>query len=159
MLTDTKLRAIKPRPAAYRIADSGGLCIEVRPTGAKVWRFRYRFAAKASTMSLAYARAEREKARALLKAGTNPAHAAKAERATQVEQAQNTFAAVAGELLAKRSREGLSEATGTGVRSAGADQHRARDQRARTPECTAAHAGDHHALARRHCANGRHRTL
>ena len=67
MLTDTKLRAIKPRPAAYRIADSGGLCIEVRPSGAKVWRFRYHFAAKASmitfgeypAMSLAYARAER----------------------------------------------------------------------------------------------------
>lgn len=116
MLTDTKLRSLKPRKAPYRVADSGGLCIEVRPSGAKLWRYRYRFAGKASmvslgeypAVSLADARAEREKAKALLKAGTNPAHAARAERATQAEQAQNTFAAVAGELLAKRSREGLS---------------------------------------------------
>ncbi|MGH8233374.1 MAG: Arm DNA-binding domain-containing protein [Rhodanobacteraceae bacterium] len=38
MLTDTKLRALKPRQSVYRIADGGGLCIEVRPTGAKLWR-------------------------------------------------------------------------------------------------------------------------
>ncbi|WP_221229143.1 Arm DNA-binding domain-containing protein [Xanthomonas sp. 3075] len=40
MLTDTKLRALKPRDAAFRVADSNGLCIEVRTTGAKVWRYR-----------------------------------------------------------------------------------------------------------------------
>ena len=35
MLTDTKLRALKPRTSAYRLADANGLCIEVRPSGAK----------------------------------------------------------------------------------------------------------------------------
>lgn len=44
MLTDTKLRALKPRTSAYRLADANGLCIEVRPSGAKAWRYRYRYA-------------------------------------------------------------------------------------------------------------------
>ena len=51
------------------MADSNGLCVEVRPTGAKVWRYPYRFAGKASmvtigeypAMSLQKARSERER--------------------------------------------------------------------------------------------------
>ena len=37
MLTDTKIRTLKPRATAYRVADTNGLCIEVRPSGAKAW--------------------------------------------------------------------------------------------------------------------------
>ena len=33
MLTGTKLRALRPRSALYRVADSRGLCIEVSPSG------------------------------------------------------------------------------------------------------------------------------
>ena len=116
MLTDTKLRALKPRATAYRIADANGLCIEVRPTGAKVWRYRYRYAGKASmvtmgeypVMTLQEARGARERMRALVKGGANPAHIARVQRATQAEHAANTFAAVASELLNKRAKEGLS---------------------------------------------------
>ena len=35
MLTDTKLRTLKPRESAYRVADTNSLCIEVRPSGAR----------------------------------------------------------------------------------------------------------------------------
>ena len=116
MLTDTKLRSLKPRDSAYRIADTNGLCIEVRPTGAKVWRYRYRYAGKASIvtladyprMSLTEARAERDRLRALVKGGANPAQVARIDRAAKVERAETTFAAVAAELLAKRAKEGLS---------------------------------------------------
>jgi len=116
MLTDTKLRALKPRGSAYRVADSNGLCVEVRPTGAKVWRYRYRYAGKPSMMTLGeypamplmQARMERERQRQLLKGGANPAHVARAERAASAEQAANTFGAIALELLAKRAKEGLS---------------------------------------------------
>jgi integrase len=115
MLTDAKLRALKPRDKVYRVADTNGLCIEVRPTGAKLWRYRYRHAGKPSmtalgeypSMSLSEARAERDKARALVKKGTNPSHAAKIERATKLEQANNTFASIALEFLAKREKEGM----------------------------------------------------
>lgn len=116
MLTDTKLRTLKPRESAYRIADTNGLCIEVRPTGAKVWRYRYRHAGKPSiitmaeypAMGLAEARAERDRLRALVRGGANPAHAARIERAAKIERAETTFGAIATELLAKRAKEGLS---------------------------------------------------
>lgn len=119
MLTNTKLRSLKPKAAAYRLADTNGLCIEVRPTGAKVWRYRYRHVGKASMttlgeyplMTLADARAARDKARALLSGGANPSQVARIERATKVEHASNTFAAVSAELLAKRAKEGLSPAS------------------------------------------------
>ncbi len=116
MLTDTKLRTLKPRASAYRLADANGLCVEVRPSGAKVWRYRYRYAGKPSiitlaeypAMGLAGARAERDRLRALVKGGGNPAHVAKIERAAKIEGAGNTFGAIAAELLAKRAKEGLS---------------------------------------------------
>ena len=116
MLTDTKLRTLRPRTSAYRIADGNGLCIEVRPSGSKVWRYRYRYAGKPSiitmgeypVMSLAEARAERDRLRASVKGGGNPANAARIERAAKIEQAETTFGAIAAELLAKRAKEGLS---------------------------------------------------
>ena len=116
MLTDTKIRTLKPKAAAYRIADSNGLVIEVRPTGSKAWRYRYRYDGKASmvtideypSMSLQQARAERDKLRALLRGGANPAQVAKAERAAQADRVNSTFGAIGLELLAKRAKEGLS---------------------------------------------------
>lgn len=115
MLTDTKLRSMKAKEKIYRVADANGLCIEVRQTGARLWRYRYRYNGKASmiplgeypAVSLADARAERDRMRALLVGGANPTTVARVERATKVEQAENTFAAIATELLEKRAREGL----------------------------------------------------
>ncbi len=116
MLTDTKLRTLKPRASAYRLADANGLCIEVRPSGTKVWRYRYRYAGKPSiitlaeypAMGLAEARAERDRLRALVRGGGNPANAARVERAAKVERAETTFGAIATGLLNKRAKEGLS---------------------------------------------------
>lgn len=113
MLTDTKLRSFKPKDAVYRHADTNGLCIEIRPAGSKIWRYRYRFAGKANMLtigeypgvSLSEARSERDKARALLKGGADPAQVARIQRAAQVEQAGNTFALVAEELLEKRAKK------------------------------------------------------
>lgn len=116
MLTDTKLRSLKAQAKLYRVADTNGLCIEVRPTGAKFWRYRYRFNGKPTmgplgqypAVSLAEARAERDRMRALLAAGSNPTMVARLERAAKVEQSDTTFGYIAAELLEKRVREGLS---------------------------------------------------
>src|SRR5690606_10057589 len=115
MLNDSKLRTLKPRSAPYRIADANGLCIEVRPSGAKVWRYRYRYGGKASmltlaeypAMGLAEARAERDRHRAVVRGGGNPAHAVMVERAVKTERAETTFGVVGMELLTKRAKEGL----------------------------------------------------
>jgi integrase len=56
-------------------------------------------------VTLAQARAERDRNRALLKAGSNPAQVARIQRAVQVEKASNTFAVVAAELMENRSRK------------------------------------------------------
>lgn len=115
MLTDTKLRALKPRSAIYRVADAQGLAIEVTPSGGKNWRYRYRFDGKATMLSLGSypatslgdARERRDQARKLLADGINPSQAARDRKASQVERTTNSFAAVALELLAKREREGM----------------------------------------------------
>ena len=115
-LTDTKLRGLKPEATVYRIADTNGLTIEVRPTGLKFWRYRYRFAGKPTMLTLgeypatglADARAARDTARAQLKAGVNPAQVVQAKRAAGVLNAETTFGAIAKEMLAKRTKEGLS---------------------------------------------------
>lgn len=116
VLTDTKLRALKAGDAPYRVADSNGLCIEVRPTGAKVWRYRYRFAGSASMVTigeypaipLQQARTERDRLRAIVKGGGNPAHAQRAAKAASVERHANTFGAIGLELVEKREREGMT---------------------------------------------------
>ncbi len=115
MLTDTKLRSLKPKAKVYRVADSNGLCIEVRTRGTKFWRYRYRYAGKPTmatlgeypAMSLADARIEREKARALLKAGANPVYVAKSERVALADRTESTLGVIAGEWLNKRAKEGL----------------------------------------------------
>jgi len=116
MLTDTKLRSLKPCEDAYRVADTNGLCIEVRPSGAKVWRYRYRHSGKASMitlaeypiMSLGGARAERDRLRALVKGGANPAQVAPFQPARQTRRARTTLRVIAIELLEKRTKEGLT---------------------------------------------------
>ncbi|UTV54796.1 tyrosine-type recombinase/integrase [Burkholderia arboris] len=40
-LNDTRIKALKPKAARYRISDGGGLVLEVMTSGSKVWRYRY----------------------------------------------------------------------------------------------------------------------
>jgi hypothetical protein len=51
-LTDIAIKNAKPRNKPYKIADSGGLCLLVQPTGGKWWRYRYRFGNKEKTLAL-----------------------------------------------------------------------------------------------------------
>src|SRR5262245_23932390 len=115
MLTDTKLKALKPREKLYRVADSGGLCIEVRPTGSKLWRYRYRYmgvpkmlgfgeyptiplAGRADPKSGRWidgARDRRDEARRLLADGIDPSAQRKEDDRQKRLSATNTFEAVA----------------------------------------------------------------
>lgn len=40
-LSDTKVRALKPRDKLYKVSDDRGLYLEVRPNGSRLWRYRY----------------------------------------------------------------------------------------------------------------------
>lgn len=51
-LTDTALKALKPKDKPYTVADDRGLYVEVFPTGGVVWRYRYRVAGKREKLTL-----------------------------------------------------------------------------------------------------------
>jgi len=90
-LSDTTIRTAKPKEKLYRLTDANGLCLEVAPTGSKLWRYRYRFDGKAKMLALGTypavtlqkARQKRDEARQLLTEGTDPGEQRKAARQAQ----------------------------------------------------------------------------
>ncbi len=52
MLTDTKVRQAKSTEKSYKIYDADGLYIEIAPTGAKKWRWKYRWQGKEKRLGL-----------------------------------------------------------------------------------------------------------
>jgi integrase len=109
-LTDVVTRNAKPRAKQYKLADSMGLYLLVRPDGARYWRFKYRFGGKERLLalgvypevSLGAARKKRDEARAKLRDGVDPGVERKAEKQRQRIAAENTFEAVAREWIAKQ---------------------------------------------------------
>lgn len=108
-LTDLKVRKAKPSASPYKISDARGLHIEIRPTGTKLWRYRYRFGGKETMLSLGEypdvsleeAREARDKARKMVKAGVHPSQQRKLEVIQRKYEGENTFAAIANEWLEK----------------------------------------------------------
>lgn len=103
-LTDTAIRNAKPKEKLYRIADSNGLCLEITPSGSKLWRYRYRYKRKARMLSLgAYpsvtlfdARRKRDEARSILTSGIDPSEHRR-EASNKKRQASETFTNLAEE--------------------------------------------------------------
>ena len=115
MLTDLKIKTLKPREKLYRVGDALGLCIEVPPSGALRWRYRYRFGGKFKMMglgvypriTLAEARRRLHDARELLSRGIDPSAERQAIKQSKIEDAiavevaeSNTFGVVAREWMA-----------------------------------------------------------
>jgi hypothetical protein len=80
MLTNLAVKAARPRAAAYKLTDGGGLHLYVAPTPRWTWRWRFRIAGKEQLltlgswpeMSLDQARAARDQARERLDRGEDP---------------------------------------------------------------------------------------
>lgn len=102
-LTALAIKHLKPKTAAYRVADSGGLCIEVAPSGSKLWRWRYLFNGKGQMLSLGkwpevtleQARRKRDEARDLVRAGKHPTREKKAQKLRRIVEGEQTFEKVA----------------------------------------------------------------
>ena len=83
MLTDTKLRSLKPQDKLYKVTDRDGLYVAVTKNGVISFRYDYRFNGRRETVTfgrysadgitLAEARAELIEAKRLLNAGISPA--------------------------------------------------------------------------------------
>lgn len=112
--SDSQIRNAKAEERPYRRPVESGLYLEVRPTGARLWRYRYRLpdangvkrenlfalgaygkkGADAGEFTLEEARQERARLRELVKQGIHPAAARKQARTAVIEAQANTFKAV-----------------------------------------------------------------
>ncbi|WP_043804346.1 tyrosine-type recombinase/integrase [Arenimonas malthae] len=112
-LTDAAIRAAKPRAKPFKLSDSGGLYLEIAPSGGKWWRYKYRLAGREKRLSLgtypdtslADARDRHAQARKLVAQGIDPSAHRKAEKAANVERVANSFEVVAREWLAVKRHE------------------------------------------------------
>lgn len=113
--TDADIRNAKPEDRPYRRPVGHGLYLEIRPSGAKLWRYRYRLpddqgvrrenmfalgeygkGGKArGQFTLAEAEEERGRLRQLVKEGRHPVDERRDNRDQQITIAANTFKAVA----------------------------------------------------------------
>jgi integrase len=113
-LTNTAVRAAKPADKPYKLADGGGLYLEVFPNGSKLWRLKYRRTGGRETrvslgaypsVTLAEARTEREQLKRQRRQGVDPAIQRKMQKVQQRTAAANSFEAVAREWLEKRAKK------------------------------------------------------
>lgn len=122
-LTDLQVRNAKPKPKRYKLADGGGMFLEVNPTGSKIWRMSYRQANGSENclsfgiypaVSLAMAREKRATAKAQIAAGTDPAQARRVQKRQSSLIASNTFEAITREWHANKA-ESWKESTAKNV--------------------------------------------
>lgn len=94
-----------------RLADAGGLYLEVAPNGSKRWFVKYRFGGKERRLALGSypevrlkaAREGRDMARKTRAAGTDPVQARRVEKITRKASRATTFEAAAHEFHATKA--------------------------------------------------------
>ncbi|TXT26824.1 MAG: integrase family protein [Gallionellaceae bacterium] len=110
-LIDAAVRKAKPEAKPYKLADGGGMYLEVMPNGSKYWRVKYRYGGKEKRLAfgvypdvpLALARERGDEARRLLANDTDPGAVKQAQKAMKLERAANSFEAIAREWFTKHS--------------------------------------------------------
>lgn len=139
MLTETQCRNAKAAGKPYKLADGKGLYLEVKPNGVKAWRYRFELPCegkrKESMFAIgeyvyvsgketeeeaqirrnggrftsAEARKERDRARALVKQGINPAHNRQLDRIKRENESANTFEVMARKWVNLRDWEEITK--------------------------------------------------
>lgn len=102
-LTDVAIKKLKAEGKPIKVADERGLFLLIKPTGAKLWRWKYRFQGKEKLMaiggypdvSLAQARDKRDEGRRLLAAGSDPMAQRREARVAMQIAMEDSFEAVA----------------------------------------------------------------
>jgi integrase len=113
-LTDTKIKNADIRLKSYKLADGGGLYLEVTPKGSKLWRMKFIQATGKEgrlsfgaypAVSLAQARAARASAQDLKASDIDPGQAKRAAKKAKEVEVAHTFETLAREWLQKTSVE------------------------------------------------------
>lgn len=118
-LSDVQIRSLKPRDRVYKVSDAHSLYIEVHPTGARLWRFKYTMHGKQKRIALgaypnvglAEARRKRDEAKLKIHEGTDPLAERKRHKLVGKFKASNCFGDLAEEYIEMVTKEGRSEAT------------------------------------------------
>jgi integrase len=118
MLTEASVRALRPKDRPYKRSDGQGLYVLVTVTGARLWRFKYRFNGKEKLLtvgawpevSLKEAREKRDDARKQLRDGIDPHANKQAAKIAAAADPLESFEDVAQEYYGRHART-LSEAT------------------------------------------------
>ncbi|WP_131073634.1 tyrosine-type recombinase/integrase [Klebsiella pneumoniae] len=93
-LTDAKIRTLKPCDKPFKVSDSHGLYLLVKPGGSRHWYLKYRISGKESrialgaypAISLSDARQQREGIRKMLALNINPVQQRAAERGSRTPE-------------------------------------------------------------------------
>ncbi|EKC9881399.1 tyrosine-type recombinase/integrase [Shigella flexneri] len=93
-LTDAKIRTLKPSDKTFKVSDSHGLYLLVKPGGSRHWYLKYRISGKESrialgaypAISLSDARQQREGIRKMLALNINPVQQRAAERGSRTPE-------------------------------------------------------------------------
>lgn len=93
-LTDAKIRTLKPSDKPFKVSDSHGLYLLVKPGGSRHWYLKYRISGKESrialgayqAISLSDARQQREGIRKMLALNINPVQQRAAERSSRTPE-------------------------------------------------------------------------
>lgn len=109
-LSDTAIRAAKPKEKTYLMTDGEGMYLEITPAGGKWWRFKYRFDGKQKRISLGTypdtglkeAREKRQEVRRLLATGVDPSENRKAQKAAGSSDVANSFEVIAREWFGRQ---------------------------------------------------------
>lgn len=127
-LTAIQIRNAHPKTKPYKLSDERGLFLLVQPSGAKLWRFKYRANGADSAgqpkrvekklsigtfpdVSLKEAREKCDEARRLVASGKDPSEERKRQEHVARVAATNSFRSVADAYIAKNKRDGLAPAT------------------------------------------------
>jgi integrase len=118
-LSDAAVRNLKPREKPYKVSDFDGLFVLVKPTGSRLWQFKYRLNGKEKLLSigpypetsLADARSKRDAARIMVAKGIDPSEVKQEQKRRKHQASELTFALLAGQYLDKVRQEGRADMT------------------------------------------------
>ena len=102
-LTDPEIKAAKLKEKPYSLPDGHGLVLLVQPSGAKWWRYRYRFNGTAKMLSMGVypdvtlkeARNQQAHFKELLAQGTDPSQHRQEQKQQEAIAAENSFESIA----------------------------------------------------------------
>jgi len=107
-LTDKEIKAAPVKDKKWKLYDTDGMFLEIRPNGGKYWKLKYRIDGKPKEaslgvypqVSLQQARISRDEHRDLVRSGIDPNVKKKADKDASTTAATNSFAAIASEWFA-----------------------------------------------------------